>query len=233
MSSPNNWPQPDKDPELWMRHMEKRVLNEQRRPIVRKGSDLLGPGFAPFATQITDWSADETAFNGYFWSVGNATNAPANIGFTGVWMGWTVSNGSTGMETVWDLATMVRYERTWTLVTGVRSYTAWATEVGAWTAVTFLNSWVNYGSTYQVAQYRKVGDCVEIRGSVKNGTAGSVVFNLPAGFRPPADLYLPGNNNAGAGASPVYIQSDGDVIHTATATTTYYSLDGARFSTIA
>lgn len=56
-----------------------------------------------------------------------------------------------------------------------------------WTAPTLLNSWVNMGGALQVAQYRKVGDMVQIRGAVQNGTIGLVVFTLPVGFRPPAN----------------------------------------------
>lgn len=57
-----------------------------------------------------------------------------------------------------------------------------------WASPTLLNSWVNAGGVYQVAQYRKVGDMVQLRGSVKNGTVGTAMFNLPAGFRPPAQV---------------------------------------------
>ena len=58
-----------------------------------------------------------------------------------------------------------------------------------WTAVTFLNSWLNYGAPFQLAQYRKVGDQVALRGLVLKvaGGPGTVVCNLPVGFRPRAD----------------------------------------------
>lgn len=59
---------------------------------------------------------------------------------------------------------------------------------GLWSTPTLLNSWVNAGGVYQVAQYRKIGDVVQLRGSVKNGTVGTAMFNLPTGFRPPAQL---------------------------------------------
>lgn len=70
----------------------------------------------------------------------------------------------------------------------------------AWTAVTFTGTWVNYGAPYQVCQYRKTGDVVEVRGLIKSGTTGTSAFTLPAGFRPPADYVLP-TNAAGAYAS--------------------------------
>jgi hypothetical protein len=55
-----------------------------------------------------------------------------------------------------------------------------------WTNVTFQNGWSNFGSGYTGAQYRKVGDRVELRGLVTGGTVtyGTPVFTLPSGFRP-------------------------------------------------
>jgi hypothetical protein len=58
-----------------------------------------------------------------------------------------------------------------------------------WTAISsFLNSWVNQGSTFQVAGYLKDPfGFVHLRGVVKNGTANTPAFQLPAGFRPGAE----------------------------------------------
>jgi hypothetical protein len=62
----------------------------------------------------------------------------------------------------------------------------------AWTAVTFLNGWHDFGGGYQTAQYRKVGDIVYVRGTIANsGTPPSVCFTLPAGFRPLATMMFP------------------------------------------
>ena len=52
----------------WMRDIEKRILNEERRPIIRAASDLMGPGAGPYAIETLDWNADETTFNGWFYS---------------------------------------------------------------------------------------------------------------------------------------------------------------------
>lgn len=68
----------------------------------------------------------------------------------------------------------------------------------AWIALpAYQNGWINYGAPYQVGQYRKRGDIVEVRGLIKSGTIGAVAFTMPAGFRPPADLLVP-SNSAGA-----------------------------------
>lgn len=128
MTSPNNWPQPDQDPELYFRHQEKRILSEQRRPIVRKAADILGPGFAPYATQIDDWNADAAAFNGYFWSVGNADNAPEDIGAGETWLGWSISQGQTGVQRVYNPAVLDGWTRSWEVMSGVRVYGNWASD---------------------------------------------------------------------------------------------------------
>jgi hypothetical protein len=48
-----------------------------------------------------------------------------------------------------------------------------------------LNSWVNYGSSYQdAAFYKDPFGYVHIIGLIKNGTINTVAFTLPVGYRP-------------------------------------------------
>jgi hypothetical protein len=59
---------------------------------------------------------------------------------------------------------------------------------GTWSTPTLQNSWVNYGGNYPNLQYTKDSDgVVTIRGLVKSGvtTAGTIIANLPDGYRPP------------------------------------------------
>lgn len=61
-------------------------------------------------------------------------------------------------------------------------------DLGAWTGVSFQNSWFNYAG-FQAVQYRKIGDIVQLRGLArKNATfaINNVILLLPAGFRPSA-----------------------------------------------
>lgn len=69
-----------------------------------------------------------------------------------------------------------------------------ALQPGAWIAPTLLNGWVNFASGWQVVQYRKVGDRVEIRGMVRSGTVNQAIFTLPVGFRPIALMYFAGDS---------------------------------------
>jgi hypothetical protein len=60
--------------------------------------------------------------------------------------------------------------------------------VTPWTALPYNSPWTNFGSGYQVGQYRKNGDNVEVRGFASPGTsapASSIAYTLPVGFRPP------------------------------------------------
>ncbi len=83
-------------------------------------------------------------------------------------------------------------------------------EAPGWLAPTLLNSWVDFGGTEQVAQFRKVGDMVQIRGVIKSGTVGFAdAFVLPDGMWPPANLPLAIQSN-GALAG-LYITSAGSV----------------------
>lgn len=89
-----------------------------------------------------------------------------------------------------------------------------ALAVTAWTNVAFLNGWSNYGASYSLTQYRKVGDVVTIRGMMKSGTMAQPAFILPTGFRPPSDLQLTTSAFAGGASSVVAlvtIRSDGSV----------------------
>jgi hypothetical protein len=51
-------------------------------------------------------------------------------------------------------------------------------------APAFAGTWSNYGSGYEPARFRKIGNQVFIEGLVQAGAVGSTVFTLPVGFRP-------------------------------------------------
>jgi hypothetical protein len=74
----------------------------------------------------------------------------------------------------------------------------------AWITPTLLNSWVPFGGSSPPAgaQYRKDGfGFVHLRGAVKNGTVGTSIFTLPAGFRPAYALNYVFPNAAGSSAA--------------------------------
>lgn len=99
----------------------------------------------------------------------------------------------------------------------------------AWVTPTFQNSWVNYGSGYNDAKYRKDAlGYVNIKGLVKSGTISTTlpIFTLPAGYRP-AQRYLFNAQSNGA-LGRVDVDTDGKVIPL-TGNNAWVSLDGIRF----
>ena len=55
---------------------KKRLATDERRPAIRKASDLVGPGIAEAAVRITDFNDVLATFNGYFSAEPGALFAP-------------------------------------------------------------------------------------------------------------------------------------------------------------
>ena len=70
------------------------------------------------------------------------------------------------------------------LNTYIRDNSAYLYGDTSWTAVTFQNSWANLAS--YVTQYRRLGATVALAGAATGGTAATVAFTLPVGYRPAA-----------------------------------------------
>lgn len=96
-----------------------------------------------------------------------------------------------------------------------------------WILPTLLNNWVNFGSSFNAAEYRKdQNDVVYLRGTVKNGTLNSVGFNLPTGYRPSTNRVFA--TVANGAFAYVVIYTDGNVLF-ASASNVSFSLDGISF----
>lgn len=98
-----------------------------------------------------------------------------------------------------------------------------------WVGPTLLNSWADFGSGTQGARFRKTPDgTVHVQGTVSGGSSASaVVFTLPAGYRPAAELRLPGVS--AAGAAELRITAAGDVSLATGGSTTWASI-GVTFA---
>lgn len=86
-----------------------------------------------------------------------------------------------------------------------------------WTAPTLQNSWVDFGSTLEVAGYKKSkSGAVRVKGVVKSGTVGAnvPVFTLPAGSRPAnIQLFNTITNNGSADVlSRLVVNTSGQVV---------------------
>lgn len=140
------------------------------------------------------------------------------------WPAATAGNGA--FSVTLDTGTL------WQVVAG-----AWVPMAGpltAWTRPTFQNSWTDFGSGLPNVQYRKNGDEVEFRGVAKSGTVAVAMFTLPAGFRPPINVfYYPILHNNGTAIGRLDIGADGTVVPGASVTNASLSLEGVRFSVTA
>lgn len=96
-------------------------------------------------------------------------------------------------------------------------------------APTLLNSWVNFGGAVDTAGYALHMGVVYLKGRVKNGTANSVIFNLPVGFRPSLDKNFTVNSNGALGI--ITVTSAGDV-QQAVGSTVGMNLDGVIFAPV-
>jgi hypothetical protein len=107
-----------------------------------------------------------------------------------------------------------------------------------WQYVTFLNSWTDYGVSWNRAQFRKdPTGRVWVRGLVKRTTAGYTppIFVLPVNYRPKKIHIFNtiGNNNY----SRIDVGADGVVALSASASGSatpeaFVSLDGISFDTV-
>ncbi len=102
--------------------------------------------------------------------------------------------------------------------------------VGTWQDVSFQNSWVNFGSGTNDAQYCKDSfGFVHLRGVVKSGTVATTIFQLPAGYRPSANERMDCVSNDAQGR--IHIGSGGNVQLTV-GSNAWVSLDGISFRVI-
>ena len=134
MATPKDW-RITETAEDWMRGQEKRTMHEERRPQIGRASDILGPGIAPNAVEITDWSGPETQFNGFYFSrPGTGLHSPDD---TQWWMGETVAQvDGYGVQSVWDYrgssSPMTVYTRRFSTVgAGTRIFSPWVVSAGS------------------------------------------------------------------------------------------------------
>src|SRR5262245_55571783 len=116
----------------WMRHIEKRLMHEERRPIPASAQSVVGPGISTYSRLVEDWNSDGPVVNGFFYSEANSVqNSPDN---TKDWIGLVEANPiGQGVQRVWQYVdgsdnpvVAVGYTRTFaTNADGSRTYTAW------------------------------------------------------------------------------------------------------------
>jgi len=105
------------------------------------------------------------------------------------------------------------------------------TQIGSsWTTLTLNTGWVNYGSPYDNAGYKKVGDLVFLEGFVvRTSGTETIIATLPVGYRPAAQKYYTVATSTGYGV--IVITTAGQIVHVSGGFG-FVQLDGLNFSTI-
>lgn len=102
-----------------------------------------------------------------------------------------------------------------------------------WNGITFQNGWTALSSEYEYGSYRKDHfDMVDLRGVLKPGTTtdGTVICQLPAGYRPERTVVAIVSTSDGNSDYParLHIDPDGDV-HAYKAKSGHFQFGGIRF----
>lgn len=98
-----------------------------------------------------------------------------------------------------------------------------------WSDVVLLNNWVRFSSQFAPPQYTQTIDgFVLLRGVISTGTAtaGTILFTLPAGFRPEYHVML--STVSDTGSSRVDVETTGNVVIQSGGNTSF-SLDNIQF----
>lgn len=167
-----------------LREYERRDMHEARRPAPSSAADLLGPGLAPQAVQLSDWSDDSIGFTGFYYSQPGALNSPDPALF---WIGTSITDpAGTGVQrvTAYDDGQFgidlypawpgVTYTRGFNTAGGTsRLYSAWVPERRTWNlslgfdAVVTGTSAVNLGltqvvDTFSTLEVYRVDVCLDV-----------------------------------------------------------------------
>lgn len=108
MNDSQNW-RTEVNSEDYFRHQKKQLQIADRRPVIRRASDLVGPGIAATCVRITDYNDLLATYNGFFSSAPDAANAPTG---DDPYVGTVASDAELGgIQTFTNLTTEDRYQR--------------------------------------------------------------------------------------------------------------------------
>lgn len=75
MTGSENW-RTETNASDYFGHQQKKNTLADRRPVVRRPSDLVGPGIGAQAVRLSDYNDPLATFNGFFSDDGTALNSP-------------------------------------------------------------------------------------------------------------------------------------------------------------
>jgi hypothetical protein len=90
-------------------NQKKQLAVADRRPVIRKASDLVGPGIAATAVRLSDFNDLLATYDGFYSSAAGAVNAPEALE---EYVGQITSDSTTGgVQTFTALTTETKYQR--------------------------------------------------------------------------------------------------------------------------
>lgn len=112
------------------RSIQSEQRQQARRPVPQSASDLLGPGFAPFAVKVVDWNSALAVRQGLFFSEADADNAPVAKTLYGHTVAIEAGEGIQVVRT-FDLAQPVVWSRSFhSPIDGLVEFGSWSQSAG-------------------------------------------------------------------------------------------------------
>ena len=109
MGDVQNW-RTETDASDYFGQQKKQLQVADRRPVIRRASDLVGPGIGSYATRVEDFNALLVTFNGFYSALVGALNAPNE---TENFVGLVASDAELGgVQMFTGLTSGARYQRT-------------------------------------------------------------------------------------------------------------------------
>lgn len=97
-------------------HQKKQLTLADRRPVIRRASDLVGPGIGQSATRITNFNHELAQYNGFYSALPGAANCPdfdEDPEDREAFMGWVVMDEEIGgIQMFWGMTTGNLWRRT-------------------------------------------------------------------------------------------------------------------------
>lgn len=134
MPDQQNW-RTEVTAEDYFLHQKKQMQVADRRPVIRRASDIVGPGISANATRLLDFNNVLATYNGFYSAAPGAINSPDFDSDPDDWQAFvgTVSSDAElgGVQTFTGLDTAVVYQRVFKRSPSDASFLYW----GIWVAI--------------------------------------------------------------------------------------------------
>jgi Tfp pilus assembly protein PilE len=163
--------------------------------------------------------------------IASATNYLVSYNINGgSWTNTTLGSSTTSYTVDAERGDTVSFKVAATNGANTSTYTTDADTLDLWTDLTLQNGWANYNNSYATAGFtRSPTGRVFLKGLVRYGTVtnGTVIANLPQGYRPAGKLVFQAATSANV-SGRIDVAANGDVI-IVSGSTNWIALDNISF----